>query len=120
MGGGGSCSKNVVYYYYNRLNSRRQIKKRRKLKKSSSPFKTNINGNSTQNLENKKDQKAIEKKPFKFFQSSQISSKRYNSPGRTKKRNPIPKQQKIEYKQKSLTNEVEARLKKMWMENNMK
>ena len=40
---------------YNKLNSRRPIKKRRKLKNSSSPSMTNINGNSTKILENKKE-----------------------------------------------------------------
>ena len=98
---------------YNKLNPRRQIKKRRKLKTVSLTSKTNINGNSTQNLENKKEQKAIEKKPPKFFRSSKISSKRYISPARIKKRNPIPREQKIVYKQKPLTNEVEARLLKI-------
>ena len=55
----------------------------------------------------------MDKKLPKFFVSSKKSSKQYNSPARTKKRNPIRKQQKTEYKQKSLTNEVEARLKKI-------
>ena len=98
---------------YNKLNSRRPIKKRRKLKNSSSPSKTKINGNSTKNLVNKKEQKAIEEKPPKFFRSSKISSKRYNSPKRTRKRNPITRQQKIKYKQIPLRNEVEARLLKI-------
>jgi hypothetical protein len=64
-------------------------------------------------LENKKEQKAIDKKHPKFFRSSKISSKRYNSHTRTKNRNPFPRQQKIKYKQKPLTNEIEARLLKI-------
>ena len=59
------------------------------------------------------EQQVLDKKPPKFFRSSKISSKRYNSPGRTKKLNPIPRQQKIKYKQKPLTKEVEARLLKI-------
>ena len=102
--------KSVVH---NKLNSRRPIKKRRKLKTSSSPSKTNMNGNSTKNLKNKKEQKPIEKKSPKFFRSSKISSKQYNSPARIKKRNPIPREQKNVYKQKPLTNEVEARFLKI-------